>query len=67
MVAPYSLRAASRPRVATPITWDEVERAHAAPAGAALEYGPADVLRRLDRLGDLFEPVLTGSQRLPPG
>jgi bifunctional non-homologous end joining protein LigD len=58
-VAPYSLRAgATAPRVSTPLTWDEVEAgARDADAAARLRFGPVDVLRRLERHGDLFAPT----------
>ena len=58
-VAAYSLRAAPRPTVSTPVTWDEVERGEVRP------FGPAEVPARIERLGDLFRPVLEVEQRLP--
>lgn len=53
-VSPYSLRGKERPQVAAPVTWDEVA------AGAEDELGleqlpPAEVLRRVERHGDLFD------------
>jgi bifunctional non-homologous end joining protein LigD len=62
-IAPYSLRARHDPTVSTPVTWDEVERCAA--DGVELRFEAADVLERVNRLGDLFEPVLTLEQRLP--
>ena len=64
-VAAYSLRAAEEPRVATPVAWQEVEDAVRRRDEALLVFGPTDVRRRLDDVGDLFEPVLTLRQRLP--
>jgi bifunctional non-homologous end joining protein LigD len=61
----YSLRARERPTVSTPVTWEEVERTAAKgdPGELVLEW--SDTLERIDRLGDLFEPVLRLRQRLP--
>jgi len=59
----------ARPLVSTPLRWDEVERVAGAPARtaeAALGFGPAEALARLGLEGDLFAPVLTLAQRLPP-
>ena len=55
-VAAYSLRAgATAPRVSTPLAWDEVAAAARSPQAAArVRFGPEDVLRRLERHGDLF-------------
>ncbi|QUH02987.1 ATP-dependent DNA ligase [Saccharopolyspora erythraea] len=50
-VAPYSLRARARPTVSTPVTWDEV-RGCTRPD--ELVFTSDDVLRRLDRHGDLM-------------
>ncbi|MGH9232742.1 MAG: non-homologous end-joining DNA ligase [Acidimicrobiales bacterium] len=61
-IAVYSLRARARPTVSTPVTWDEVE---AAAGGVALSFETADVLARVDDLGDLFAPTLALKQRLP--
>jgi bifunctional non-homologous end joining protein LigD len=57
-VAPYSLRATLRPSVSTPLTWDEIDAARTERRPAALVPGPAEVLRRVARVGDLFAPVL---------
>jgi bifunctional non-homologous end joining protein LigD len=62
-VAPYSLRAEGWPTVSAPVTWEEVVAG--ASGEAKLVFKPADVLERVQRLGDLFEPVLRGTQRLP--
>jgi bifunctional non-homologous end joining protein LigD len=61
-VCVYSLRARAEPTVSTPVTWDEVE---AAADGAPLRFDVADVLARVDELGDLFADVLTVQQHLP--
>ncbi len=54
-VSVYSLRAREHPTVSTPVTWDEVA-ACAAPAD--LVFTTDDVLARVERLGDLFSPLL---------
>jgi bifunctional non-homologous end joining protein LigD len=63
-VAPYSLRGSAVPRVSAPVAWEEVE---AGAAGERLEFGPAEALERVERLGDPFAPALAGDQRLPSG
>jgi bifunctional non-homologous end joining protein LigD len=60
-VAVYSLRAREHPTVSTPITWEEVEAGDA----SALRFMAADVLDRVDRLGDLFRPTVELEQALP--
>ena len=61
-VAPYSLRARDRPAVSTPITWDEVSDGA---GGEPLVFVAPEVLERLERFGDLFEPTLALEQELP--
>jgi bifunctional non-homologous end joining protein LigD len=62
-VCAYSLRARAHPTVSTPVSWDEVE---AAAGGGPLSFEAADVLARVDELGDLFAPTATLEQQLPP-
>jgi bifunctional non-homologous end joining protein LigD len=50
-VAPYSLRARTRPTVSTPVTWEEVE---ACTDAEDLVFTADQVLDRVDRLGDLL-------------
>ena len=63
-VAPYSLRAQSTPTVSTPLTWDEVE-AIATGAEPARQFGPAEVLDRVDEYGDLLAALLVPGPELP--
>ena len=62
----YSLRAKSRPTVSTPVTWEEVETCWKRKTPARLSFLSDEVLRRVEKHSDLFEPVLTLKQRLPP-
>lgn len=64
-VAVYSLRAKERPTVSTPLEWSEVERALKKEDPGMLTFEAADVLKRVERKGDLFEPVLKLRQKLP--
>ena len=64
-VAVYSLRARERPTVSTPISWDEVSDALDAADPDCLRFEASEVLERVDRLGDLFSPVLELEQELP--
>jgi bifunctional non-homologous end joining protein LigD len=61
----YSLRARDRPTVSTPLRWEEVEAAMARESAEALTFDYAQVLTRVERDGDLFEPALSVQQRLP--
>jgi bifunctional non-homologous end joining protein LigD len=61
----YSLRARERPTVSTPITWEEVEQALKKKDAARLVFEAKDVLARVEKLGDLFQPVLKLKQKLP--
>lgn len=62
-IAVYSMRAKERPTISTPLKWEEVEAASKARRDV-LRFEPNDVLKRLDRFGDLFLPVLKMKQRL---
>ncbi|MFL5416710.1 MAG: non-homologous end-joining DNA ligase [Myxococcales bacterium] len=64
-IAPYSLRATSRPGVSMPLRWEEIERAAAQRSVRGLWFDPAAALARLESLGDLFAPALHGPNRLP--
>ncbi|HEY3524339.1 MAG TPA: hypothetical protein VGK63_11620, partial [Candidatus Limnocylindrales bacterium] len=66
-VAPYSIRATPWPLVSTPVTWAELEDALASSLPQSLVFTPADVLARVDRLGDLFAPLADAGRghRLP--
>jgi bifunctional non-homologous end joining protein LigD len=64
-IAVYSLRARERPTVSTPVSWDEVERAIDKDDASLLVFEADDVLKRIERDGDLFAPVLELQQELP--
>ncbi|MEO8700095.1 MAG: non-homologous end-joining DNA ligase [Kofleriaceae bacterium] len=59
LVAPYSLRAADRAPVSTPIHWDEVT-----PKLDPKAFTLKTLRARLDKHGDLAEPLLAGTTRL---
>ncbi len=61
----YSLRAREHPTVSTPVTWDEVEQALKKKDPQRLVFDARNVLARADKMGDLFEPVVTLKQKLP--
>ncbi|MDP9227607.1 MAG: non-homologous end-joining DNA ligase [Actinomycetota bacterium] len=64
-IAVYSLRAKERPTASTPLEWDEVESARRAGKAERLSFEAGQVLKRLERHGDLFAPVLKRRQKLP--
>jgi bifunctional non-homologous end joining protein LigD len=64
-ISVYSLRARERPTVSTPVTWEEVEQVLKKKDAGRLVFEAADVLARVEKMGDLFEPVLTLKQKLP--
>ena len=64
-VAVYSLRAREHPTVSTPVTWEEVERAFKKKDAGLLVFEAPQVVKRFEKMGDLFEPVLELKQRLP--
>ncbi|HZQ70723.1 MAG TPA: non-homologous end-joining DNA ligase [Terriglobales bacterium] len=64
-VGVYSLRAKERPTVSTPVKWDEVEICLKKRDPNLLVFEASQVLDRVEKMGDLFEPVLTLKQKLP--
>jgi bifunctional non-homologous end joining protein LigD len=61
----YSLRAKDQPTVSTPVTWKEVEGCLSQGDPELLVFTADQVLQRVKKLGDLFEPVLKLKQKLP--
>lgn len=61
----YSLRAKERPTVSTPVTWDEVTAALKKKSAELLTFDSEAVLKRIEKHGDLFAPVLQLKQKLP--
>ena len=64
-VSVYSLRAREHPTVSTPVAWEEVELALKKKDASLLVFEAKQVLNRVDKMGDLFEPVRTLKQKLP--
>ncbi|MHB8995214.1 MAG: non-homologous end-joining DNA ligase [Armatimonadota bacterium] len=64
-VCVYSLRVFERPRVSTPLTWEEVETAIEREDPGSLVFEAEQVLERVEKLGDLYEPVVTMKQTVP--
>ena len=64
-VCAYSLRAAERPTVSTPLDWDELRAALDGGDPDALRFEAGQVLERIAERGDLFAPVLSLAQKLP--
>ena len=64
-ISVYSLRAREHPTVSTPVTWEEAEQALKKKDPQKLAFEAKDVLARLEKMGDLFEPVVQLKQTLP--
>jgi len=64
-ISVYSLRARERPTVSTPLKWEEVERVLAKKDPKLVVFEAPQVLERVQKIGDLFEPVLKLKQKLP--
>ena len=64
-VTVYSLRARPRPTASTPVSWDELARALRSKRPERLSFEARDVVKRIERDGDLFAPVLQTKQKLP--
>jgi bifunctional non-homologous end joining protein LigD len=63
-VCAYSLRAKERPTVSTPVDWDEVKSALKKNDAKRLSFNSDEVLKRVEKDGDLFEPLLKMKQKL---
>src|SRR5215813_2866038 len=61
----YSLRAKEEPSVSTPVTWDEVANCSKKKKADLLKFRSDQVLARVEKKGDLFEPVERLKQKLP--
>jgi bifunctional non-homologous end joining protein LigD len=63
-VSVYSLRAKEQPTVSTPVFWEEV--AQSSKKNRPLSFSSDEVLARAEKHGDIFAPVLSLKQKLPP-
>jgi bifunctional non-homologous end joining protein LigD len=57
----YSVRPRPGAPVSTPLAWDDLTE-----DVRPQQFGMSEVLERIERLGDLYEPVLAGGQSLGP-
>ena len=64
-ISVYSLRARERPTVSTPVSWEEVENALKKKDAGLLVFESHQTLKRIEKLGDLFAPLLSLKQKLP--
>jgi bifunctional non-homologous end joining protein LigD len=61
----YSLRAREQPTASIPLHWREVERVAKGGKAEKLRFEIPAAIKRVDKEGDLFEPVLKLRQKLP--
>src|ERR1700726_4083288 len=61
----YSLRAKEEPTVSTPVTWNEVANCLKKQKADRLKFRSDQVFARVDKMGDIFEPVEKLKQKLP--
>ncbi|MDQ2919131.1 MAG: non-homologous end-joining DNA ligase, partial [Verrucomicrobiota bacterium] len=65
-VCVYSMRAkGAEPFISLPVTWEELTRAIKSKEPERLVFTPKVALKRIEKLGDLFAPVLKLKQKLP--
>jgi bifunctional non-homologous end joining protein LigD len=62
-VGVYSLRAREEPTVSTPVTWSEVTRCAKRADPALLRFEANEVLKRVEKFGDLMAPVLGAAKK----
>ena len=63
-VCVYSLRAKERPFVSMPLEWHEVENCWKNKDAELVFFEAVDALKRVEKKGDLFAPILTLKQSL---
>ena len=63
-VCVYSLRAKDRPFVSMPLEWSEVEACLKKKDASLVFFEAVDALKRVEKKGDLFAPILTMKQSL---
>jgi bifunctional non-homologous end joining protein LigD len=61
----YSLRAKEQPTVSTPVKWEEVEETLKKKKASLLTFRCEQTVARVEKMGDLFQPVETLKQKLP--
>ena len=61
----YSLRAREHPTASIPLHWREVERAAKSGKAEKLRFEIPAAIKRVEKEGDLFAPVLSVKQKLP--
>jgi len=61
----YSLRAKEEPTVSTPVTWSEVEKTLKKKDPQLLKFTSEQLLKRVEKMGDLFQPMNSLKQKLP--
>jgi bifunctional non-homologous end joining protein LigD len=61
----YSLRAKAEPTASTPVTWNEVENCFKKKNAELLRFRSDQVVARVEKMGDLFDPVEKLKQKLP--
>jgi bifunctional non-homologous end joining protein LigD len=64
-IAVYSLRARERPTVSTPVSWEEVGRCLKKKDANLLVFEAKQTVARVEKMGDLFAPLLELKQKLP--
>ncbi len=62
-VAVYSLRGRDEPTVSTPVTWAEVSKCAKRRDPDLMHFEADDVLRRIEKIGDLMAPLASGSNQ----